>query len=516
MTNHEYDLQYRRHMDKLQRQTQYISDLMRYASIQDDAQAPHNQYHRKHNSVPPPPRQHSYYPEQVEKSGPYVPAKPQQKPLKSILRRTETSNVTEMPPRSPTPPPLRKRPVSANQLPTSSIADNVRAGGQRRVRIQGSPHTSRYSRDIPPDDEDDYSVEDQYYDRRRYRANNHHRYESDSEDDFDEDQAYSDDDDESFEPPQQYEQRHIYQRQPMPHQMYPNPGNYTSRKHIPSNQMHIPAGDPNKYYQNTNSMDSYLDSTIHQMGLHNAYTDAYQVPSSMPSQNPPSVTSMLESFFETPAAPIPPSSSMSSPLSSQDDSSRNLSSPRPSYSSSTSFTNSTSPKGFLSRFRKSPGPAANPPNIVTTRPMAHRPNAKRHELLSDRDVAEIREQTRTQQYEATLDPAVAAKDAVVKVAALSKVWCFRIHSQQPEDQSDPPVWTAFDYKHQGKLSKYATNNKEYMFRDSHLQGDVLILPAKGSGHVRGKTQARLEVRQLEIDPDTTFVYREGVKAKKWL
>ncbi|CAM0137216.1 hypothetical protein VKS41_008797 [Umbelopsis sp. WA50703] len=510
MTNHEYDLQYRRHMDKLQRQAQYISDLMRYASIQDEAHTPHGQYHSGHSSVPLPPRQHSYYPQEIEKKGPYVPAKPQQKPLKSILRRTTSSNVPEMPVPSPTPPLQRKQPVSLHQPSTSPLLDNVGAGELRRVRIQGSHHTSYYTKNGLPEDEDEDSAEEVYYDRG-YRANRVHRYESDSEEDHEGNETYSDEDDESFESPRQFDEtRRIYQRQPIPRQTYPSPGN-----HIPRNQMAM-ARDHTKYFQNTSNMDSYLDSTIHQMGLHNANPDSYQVPHNMSTQNP-SVTSILESFFETPAPPLAPNSTMSSPLSSQDDSSQNLSSPRPSYSSSTSFTNSTNSKGFLSSlFRKSPAPIATSPNIITTRPMAHRPNAKRHELLNERDVAEIRELTRTQQFDAALDPAVAAKDAVVKVAALSQVWCFRMFSQQPDDESDPPVWTAFDYKHQAKLSKYAASNKEYMFRDSHLQGDVLILPAKGSGHVRGKTQARLEVKQLDIDPDTTFVYREGVKAKKWM
>lgn len=499
MSNHEYDQQYRRHMDKVQRQAQYISDLLRYTSLQDQVQAhaPHRQYHSRHNSGPPP--RHLPYSEDDEQSihEIVVPVKSSPKPLKPILRRTVSSNATTQLPQQQRPAPIPKRPVSANPpILKNRLIEEPK--DPRRVRIQDSHHIAYYPQDAATDDEDDDEEEEEeeeeelyYEEHAHYRQpTNQYQYHDESEEDYDESDSYSDE--------ELYERTGPTWHRPAPPQ--------------------APAVDNSaRPYYPTSRLNEYLNSTAMHMPPPPSQVYAGSDQSTPVAASPNNVTSILERFFTAPNAPAP-SSTMSTPLSAQEDAYFQTSPQSPSYSSSTTVSNSSTSKGFLSSiFRKSPGPAA-VSNIITTRAMSQRPNSKRNDLLSEHDVAEIRELTKYEQLNGGPASATPAKDRnVMKLASMSQVWCFRIWSQQqPEDGQDIPVWTAFDYSNQRKLTKGLHSHKECLFHDSHIQGDVMVLPAHNTGHVatRGR-RVMLEVRQLDVEPDTKFVYREGVAGTRW-
>lgn len=500
MSNREYDQQYRQHMDKVQRQAQYISDLLRYTSLQDQARnPPHRHYHSSHTSVPPPRHYPSYGDEdQVEDIVPQivVPSKPSPKPLKPILRRTVSSNVTT----HQQPTAIRKRPVSTTQASLKGQSlDKVAPNDLRRVRIQESHHIAYYPQDSLTDDEEDEDEDEEeeeeelyYNDRRQYQPTNNYQYQNESEDEVSE--SYSDEE-----------------------ELYDHPGQTWQRPAL--SQKQVVDRNPHRPTYPTSRLNEYLNSTAMHMvapSTQQVYAGSEQSTPTSPSNN--AVTSILERYFTTPNMP-----SMMSPLSSQDEPPSFQTSPRPpSFSSSTTTSNSSTSKGFLSSiFRKSPGPVPHTAgNIITTRAMAHRPNTKRNQLLSERDKAEIRELTKYEQLNGEPRSNTPAKDRkVMRVASMTQVWCFRIWPQQQsqQDEENLPVWTAFDYNNQSRLTKSAAANKECLFRDSHLQGDVMVLPAQNTGHVSGRVQrVMLEVRQLSVEPDTKFVYREGVSGTRWM
>ncbi|KAI8579794.1 hypothetical protein K450DRAFT_240369 [Umbelopsis ramanniana AG] len=500
MTNHEYDQQYRQHMDKVQRQAQYINDLLRYSSLQDQTRSSQHrqqQYHRGHVNVPL--TRHATYQDQEDDdiSEIIVPVKPKPKPLKPILRRTVSSTVATT---QPQPTSARRRPISANQTRQQPhYKERIPTNDFRKVRIQETHDVAYYPYNHASEEEDEEEEEEEeeelwYDERQTYRqpsSHHHHTQPYQSESEEDETDSYS-----SNEP-------HV---QPSPTWGRASPP--------PRRASQVSNNDTANRRYPTQRLENYLNASAVSPPSHHRqppqdYTESGQ---STPTANN-AVTSMLEQFFiKTPSGPVL-SSTVSSPISSQGDATSFQSSPRtPSYSSSTTASNSSTNKSFFSSiFRKGPtSPGA--PNIIAARP-PQRLNAKRSELLSPQDMAEIRDSTR---YDAgEVRSGTPAKDRkAMKVASLPHVWCFRIWSQQqPHHEQETPVWTAFDYSNQKKLSKAFSGGKECHFRDSHLQGDVLVLPSHNTGQVfEGSNSVMLEVRQISVQQDTTFVYREGVRA----
>ncbi|KAI9284635.1 hypothetical protein BC943DRAFT_325265 [Umbelopsis sp. AD052] len=492
MTNHEYDQQYRQHMEKVQRQAQYINDLLRYSSLQDQARSSRPQYHRSHVNVPMP--RHATFQDldDDDVSEIIIPVKPKPKPLKPILRRTVSSTVATTQPQSTS---ARRRPISDNQARQPQYKERIPTKDFRKVRIQESHDIAYYPHNHASDDEDEEEEEEEeelwYDERQTYRQPSSHQhtqsYQSESEeDDID---SYS-----SNEP----------RVQPSPSwgRASPPPRRASQSNHNDTANHRYPAQRLENYLK-----ASAVSPPLHHRQQQPAHDYAGSGQSTPTANN--AVTSMLEQFFtKTPSGPVL-SSTVSSPISSQGDAMSFPSSPRtPSYSSSTSASNSSTNKSFLSSiFRKGP---TSPPNVIATRP-PQRLNAKRSELLSPQDMAEIRDSTR---YDAgEVRSGTPAKDRkAMKVASLSQVWCFRIWSQ-PQHEEETPVWTAFDYNNQKKITKAFGASKECHFRDSHLQGDVLVLPTHNTGQVfEGNNSIILEVRQISVQQDTMFVYREGVRA----
>jgi hypothetical protein len=502
MTNHEYDQQYRQHMDKVQRQAQYINDLLRYSSLQDQprpSQHRQQQYHRGHINVPP--TRHAPYQDQEDDdiSEIIIPVKPKPKPLKPILRHTVSSTVATT---QPQPSSARRRPISANQARQPQFIERIPRNDFRKVRIQETHDIAYYPHNHASDEEDEDEEEEEeeeeelwYDERQTYRqpSNHHHTHPYQSESEDDETESYSSDE---------------------PH-VHPSPT--WGRTSPPPRRASQSNNDATNHRYPTQSLEHYLNATAvspssshqrQQKPPPQAYAGSGQ---STPTANN-AVTSMLEQFFTAPGGPVL-SSTVSSPISSQGDATSFQSSPRtPSFSSSTTASNSSANKSFLSSlFRKGPtSPGA--PNIIATRP-PQRLNAKRSELLSPQDMAEIRDSTRYDAGEVRSGTPATDRKAM-KVASMPQVWCFRIWSQQqPHHEQETPVWTAFDYSNQKKLTKALNGNKECHFRDSHLQGDVLVLPSHQTGQVfEGNNSVMLEVRLISVQQDTKFVYREGVRA----
>lgn len=497
MTNHEYDQQYRQHMDKVQRQAQYINDLLRYSSLQDQtrpSQHRQQQYHRAHINVPLG-RHASYQDEEDDDiSEIVVPVKPKPKPLKPILRNTVSSTVATTQPQSTS---ARRRPISANQARQHQYRERIPTNDLRKVRIQETHDIAYYPHNHASDEEEEDEEEEEeelwYDERQTYRqpSNQHHTHQYQSESEDDETDSYSSD-----EP--------YVQPSPTWGRASPPPRRASQTSNVAVNHRYP-----------TQSLESYLNASAVSPPLHQRQQQPPQTYAGSGQSTPTAnnaVTSMLEQFFTSQGGPVP-SSTVSSPISSQGDVSSFQTSPRPpSYSSSTTASNSSANKSFLSSiFRKGPS-SPGTPNIIAARP-PQRQNAKRNELLSPQDMAEIREST---QYDVgEVRSSTPAKDRkAMKVAAMPHVWCFRIWSQQqPHHEQETPVWTAFDYANQKKITKAMNGTKECHFRDSHLQGDVLVLPTHNTGQVfEGNNSVMLEVRQISVQQDTKFVYREGVRA----
>ncbi|KAH8549392.1 hypothetical protein BGW37DRAFT_502979 [Umbelopsis sp. PMI_123] len=513
MTNHEYDQQYRRHMDKLQAQAQYINDLLRYSSLQDQPRsAPHRQrqYHSRHIDVPLPRHPRTNDQDEDDISEIVVPVKPAPKPLKPILRRTVSSTVATT---QPQPSSVRRRPISANQALANQFKERSASNDVRKVRIQEAQHIAYYPYNNASDGEEDDDEEEDgneeeeeelwhderqtyrqptyQHERQTYRQPTHQhqpQYQNESED--------NDTDSSSSNEP------------------YVRPSPTWGRSSLPSRPTNQNNNNNTANYRySTQRLNNYLNEAAVYIPANQRQqqTQTSAAPEQSPQTANNAVTSMLEQFFTTSSTAPVPSSTVSSPLSLQSDTPSFQLSPRaPSYSSSTTASNSSISKGFLSSiFRKGPtSPGA--PNIITTRP-PQRPNAKRSELLSQQDMAEIRESARYDMGE--VRSSTPAKDRkTIKLASLPHVWCFRIWTRQQQLEEETPVWTAFDYSNQKKLTKGLTINKECVFRDSHLQGDVVVLPARNTGQVfEGNNSVLLEVRQIYVQADTMFVYREGVK-----